>query len=270
MNKPRLTNLQKAKISLAYLAWEDMDKLNKPPHNRLLKHVLGSTLGEINRFFRQAGESSQDVIRVFRTWELTLYPKISIGFDPDRNVLIINLWSWMFSVLSNMKQLEVGFSPLCLKASELIHEFQHYVYLDKHKMLEASDEESELFRSKHGGIMEETAFRKQIAVLKTYKKVAPLRIPMIAFKIDAWENGGRCTFRFLKESQQATETLIDGLVKQYEEAIELAKLDTGASRYNEESDRMDCQMNETISQALNLPIDVSLDKDQFKTTSVYF
>jgi len=169
-----------------------------------------------------------------------------------------------------MKQLEVGFSPLCLKASELIHEFQHYVYLDQHKMLDASEEESELFRKEHGSIMEETALRKQITILKKYKKVAPPEIPMIAFKVGAWKNGRQCKFRFIKEYRQETEALIDGLVHQYEEAIELVKEDTGASKYNEESDKSDCQMNETISKALNLPIDVSLDKNQFETTSVCF
>jgi len=146
MKQLKITNLQKDKIRLAYLAWKDMNQLSKSPDYSLLKHVSDSKLNEMNLFFRQVGESLQEVMDAFGTWEFTLYPKISIGFDSSRNVLIVNLWSWMFSMLSNTEQPEVGFAPLCLKAPELAHEFQHYIYLKQHEMMHASEEESELFR----------------------------------------------------------------------------------------------------------------------------
>ena len=209
-------------------------------------------------------------MQAFRTWEFTLYPRISIGFEPQRNVLIVNLWSWMFSMLSSIEQSEIGFAPLCLKASELVHEFQHYLYLNEHEMIGAPEEESELFRKNHGSLMEEKAFRKQINVLQKYKKVADPEIFLITFKVDSWENGRTCRFTTIKEHRQKTDDLIDSLVRQYEEAIELAKEDASASKYEEESDKHDCEINEAISKALNLPIDVRLDKSHFKSISVCF
>lgn len=270
MKKPQMTDLQKRKIAFAYLAWKDIGRLGKLPYNHALKDVLDLTLDEIGGFFQLVGESWQDVIQAFRTWEFTLYPRISIGFESRRNVLIVNLWSWMFSMLSNMEQSEIGFAPLCLKASELVHEFQHYVYLNEHEMIGAPEEESELFRENHGSLMEEMAFRKQVNVLQKYKKVADPEIFLITFKVDTWENGRTCKFAIIKEYRQKTEDLINRLVRQYEEAIELATEDASASKYKEESDKHDCEINEAISKALNLPIDVRSDKSHFKTISVCF
>jgi hypothetical protein len=268
MKKPQMTDLQKRKIAVAYLAWKDIGAPGKSPYNHVLKDVFDLTLGEIGGFFQLVGESWQDVIQAFRIWEFTLYPRISIGFEPQRNVLIVNLWSWMFSMLSNIEQSEIGFAPLFLKASELVHEFQHYVYLNEHGMIGVPEEESELFRENHGGLMEEEAFRKQVNVLQKYKEVADPETFLITFKVDAWENGRKCKFAIIKEHRQKTADLIDRLVRQYEEAIELAKEDASASKYNEESDKHDCEINEAISKALNLPIDVRLDKTHFKTISV--
>ena len=117
--------------------------------------------------------------------------------------------------------------------------------------------------------MEEIAFRKQIDILEKYKKVAPPKVSIIALKVEEWKNDG--SFRInIKKYLQETENLINGLVQQYEMAIELVKEDTDASKYTEESDKNDCRVNEAISKALNLPIDVNLGKTRYKTASFCF
>lgn len=269
MKRITLNKLQEAKIRLAYLAWKDMIQLSKPPHSRLLEYVWDSTRDEMRPFFNQVGESFQEIAQAFRTCEFTLYPKISHGFDPHRNVLIINLWSWMFSVLSNTQQSEVGFAPLLLKAVELAHELQHYNYLKKRKMLGVSESKSDLFAKQHGSKMEEIAFSKQINILERYKKIAAPETNIITFKVVAWKKDGNCTLK-PKEYRLRTEGLIQGFVQQYETAIDLVKKDASGSMYAEESDKNDAQTHKEISRALNLPIDINLDQAHYNRVRVHF
>jgi hypothetical protein len=269
MKQINLNDLQKAKIRLAYCARKDIDQLNRKPYSRYLKYVCDSTCEEMRSFFDQVGENLQEILEAFRTWEFTLYPEISIGFDSHREVLIINPWSWMFSVLSNADRSDVGFAPFFLKAAELVHEFQHYDYLKKNKMLGVSEAESDLFAKEHGSEMEKMAFRRQIAVLQRYKEFAVPETFIITFRIDVWRNDGSCSIK-PKEYRLKTEGLIDGFVRQYEAALNLVKEDTGASKYAEESDRSDAQTNEAISKALNLPIDVNLDKTHYQRFTFAF
>ena len=269
MKSIRLHELQKAKIRLSYFAWKDMNLLNKTPHSILLKRVWDSTRDEMRSFFDQVGESFREMVQALGTCVLTLYPKISHGFDAHRDVLIINLWSWMFCGLS-IQSFEVGFAPIFLKAGELFHEFQHHEYLKKNRMLGVSENELDLFSKQHGSEMEEIAFRKQIEILKRYKKIAPSAISIITFKAFAWKNDGNCTIKPKQYTGLRTEDIIDGFIQQYETAIALVKEDVSASKYTEESDETDAQINKEISRALDLPIDVNQDRSRYKEIKLYF
>jgi len=264
-----LNKLQETKIRLAYFAWKDIMQLSKLPHSCLLEYVWDSTKDEMCVLFNQAGESFQEIVDAFRACEFTLYPKMSMGFDAHTKFLIINLWSWMFRVLSNTQQSEVGFVPLFFNAVDLAHEYQHYNYLRKSNILGASETELDDFSKQHRGKMEEIALKKQINILKRYKNVAPPEISIITFKVTSWKNDGKCTIK-PKEYRLLMKGLIDRFVQQYENAIDLVKKDTSGSKYTEESDKKDAKINKEISMALNLPIDVNLDEAHYKRVAHYF
>ena len=263
-----LNELQKAKIRLAYFAWKDMNQLNKKPYSSLLKFVWDSTQDKMTDFFSQIGESFQEIKQAFRTCELTLYPKISIGFEAHRKILIINLWSWMFCSLSTQSA-DVGFAPSFFKAAELFHEFQHYEYLKDNKMLGVAETELDPLREQHGSEMEELAFRRQIEILGRYKEVAPSEILIITFKVFDWKNSGNCTIK-PKEYRLRTKGVIDGFIQQYKTAIDLVKKDASGSKYTEESDKNDVQTNQEISRALKLPMDVNQDESYYNKIEVRF
>jgi hypothetical protein len=169
MSHISLSDLQKHEIKLSFLAWEDMSQLNVHPHSDLLKSVWDSTRQEIASFCDCISEDFHEIADAFRTCELALYPKISIGFDAEGNLLIVNIWSWMFSVLS-LQSSDAGFALPFMKAGELFHELSHFNYLKENGMINASETESNAFKQQHGSEMEEIAFRKQIEVLEHYKK----------------------------------------------------------------------------------------------------
>jgi len=263
-----LNKLQWSNLRLAYFAWKDINKLTKKPHSSLLEFAWDSTHQEMITFFGQVGESYQEIGQSLRTYEFTLYPKISHGFDAHRESLIVNLWSWMFCNLST-QPVEVGFAPSFLKAGELFHEFQHYKDIKDNNLLGASESALDHFSEQHRSEMEEKAFREQIKILNRYKKVAPPVVSIIAFKVIAWKNNGDCTIKPKKYTLK-TKGVIDDFIQKYKGQIDLVRKDISGTKYTEESDKTDGESHLEISRALNLSIDLNKDESYYKKVKVSF
>ena len=68
------------------------------------------------------------ISRVFHKFELTMDPSISWCFESENNALVLNIWSLFFSTIPEGA---VVFRPIEELAGALIHEYEHYLFLNK-------------------------------------------------------------------------------------------------------------------------------------------
>jgi hypothetical protein len=175
------------KLKLSWIASRNIKLLTTNPNHRLLYDVWNSMKEELSFIFNRTENSFEKIGIAFKTFDVTMDPRVSTEFDPTPCKLKMNLLLLLFCESSFG---EIAFNLGFLMAGSLVHEYDHYNFLYKHKLLRAPKETQDEFAEQFGSEMEKSAFEKEILFLRKCEEVLPKNIQLYIPKSVEWSSDG--------------------------------------------------------------------------------
>ena len=168
--KYHLDEIEKNKLQLVWLSCKDFRMLRQAKNQALLKKVWTNTKNEMQLYFRNYSTSLDSIVNTFQKVNFTIDPSYPCGYDPEKNILILNLWNLLYAVTESNSAVPTPAWKLC---GELIHEHDHYKFIVEHNMIGKTEKEYEGFNKKYLKKLEKRAFLTQQNFLGNCKKMFP-------------------------------------------------------------------------------------------------
>ena len=247
---------------IAWLSCTDFGRLKESNNRAILNKTWKNLKNSLYPYFRDQPISLDAIAGDFKKITLTLNPTISFGYDPKRNILIYQLWNFLFDLCADNRECFAvpAFPPKL--AAELVHEHDHYLFLKDHDMIGKDKDE------KCEAETEKCAFAAQIAFLEKCKSNTPPSFIFEQIKVTAWTTDGQptlhpnCTIDLLSRAK-----IIAQINDQIQVQSQAAKeIDDG--NYSKSSYSIDVSQCVDIVKMLTLPTRVNTKKETYPEITI--
>ena len=246
-----LDRTEEIKLYLMWLSCKNFSALNETKNQNLLKETWADVKANLKHYFRNYAISLESIFDTFKKINLTIDPKYPCGYDPEKDILLFNLWSLFFSLTDD------GFatsSPPWQIGGNLIHEFDHSLFFRRFNMIGKREKDYKEFEKEHLSELEKRAYSKQIDFLEKCKKNVPCEALSYKIKVRNWSLDGIAinrnvpVFRKLKNDEMSS---IHQAICQIRDVVH--KIDTGKS-YDDFSTGDSISDHLKLVKLLSLPI----------------
>jgi hypothetical protein len=145
-----------------------------PLFSRIFYFSVASVKNELYMYFKNHQITLDAIIGAFKTIHLTVDPKISMQYDSEQNTLDYHLWSLFFALCGDDGNRFCIPIPPWKLGGEIVHEFDHYLFLKEHDMIGKVKDKADEFKEKNLAEIEKRASSQQIIFLKNCRKNVPL------------------------------------------------------------------------------------------------
>lgn len=255
-----LDKIEKTKLYLMWLSCKDLSMLSETKNLILLKEVWKNIKSQLRHYFKDYAISLQSIIDTFKKINLTIDPSLSCGYDPEKDVLIFNLWALFFSLTSDNFATP---APTFKTAGELIHEFDHYSFCKQYGMIGKTEKEYEEFNKSYFRQLEKSAFTNQKAFLENCKNNVPSKTLFYKLKIRKWSSSGKpigIEAPVIQLPKEAVMNSIDQMICEISDVV--SKIETGV-RYDVISTENSTEISLKLVDVLSLPIKFDAKKKDY-------
>jgi len=183
-----LDRAEKIKLYVVWLSCTNFGALSETINIGFLKEAWGTVKDELRTYFRNYCITIDSITGAFRKINLTIDPNLPCGYDPEKDILIFNLWTLFFSLTQD------GFvtpTPAWQTAGSLIHEYDHYVFLRDCGMIGGTEDECKHFSKENLSKLEKRAFSSQIAFFEKCKEKVPPKQRSYRLRKLKWTSDGK-------------------------------------------------------------------------------
>jgi hypothetical protein len=256
-----LDKMEQNKLYLVWLSSKDFSKLNENKNQALLKDVWASMKNELFIYFQNQQTALETITGDFKSIWLTLDPKISMQYDAEQNTLEYHLWCLFFSLGGDKGNSFVIPTPAWKLGGELVHEHDHFLFLNEHDMIGKGKDKSDDFKEKHAKEIEKKAYSRQLDFLSKCKdNVPPLTLTYRIEKMQ-WARDGR---PLTDLSTPITKLTTEDMQKSIEQAIhgysEVAREVESGGNYDDSVDENNVQTNSEMERIMSLPTKLDAKK----------
>jgi len=255
-----LNETEKTGLYLTWLSCNDFGALRKIENQVLLKKAWANIKGRLPHYFKNHVISLDSIVKTFKKINLTINPKIDCAYDPEKDMLIYNLWSLFFS--STNDEFATPKPPWQI-AGLLIHEYDHYLFFRKSAMIGKTEKEYEEFNREHLNELEKRAYSNQIAFLEKCKKKVPSKALTYKIRIRKWSPDGKPIDHEIPVIPMAKKGIINQInqvILQYRNVLRKIEVGKGYDDFSRE-DSMKSHLK--IIDLLSLPIKLDPSKDNY-------
>lgn len=212
-----LDEIEKAKLNLLWLSSKDFHLLRKPENKARLKMVWTNKKNEMQTYFQKYAIPLNSIVNTFKKVSFTINPIYPSGYDPEKNILLLNLWDLLYTVTSSNFAIP---TPPWKLGGELVHEHDHYNFLVEHNMSGKTEKEYERFNKKYLRKLEKRAFLIQQNFLGNCKKNVPSRTLTYTIRIHRWlPKKMDWVVNVLSSTREGIISSIDDVISQISEII---------------------------------------------------
>jgi len=188
--REEISGIDKTIQHALYLTWtscKNFDLLNNTQNKQLLNDVWASIKSKVNPFFEGEDISFNTITKDIKDIILTVKSTSGQAYSPVKNVFEYNLWSLFFTIDGT------DAVTLCYPwqlASELVHEYDHFLFARSFGIVGANPEIAAKFRETHSVEGEIRAYTAQRDFLLRCQKKATHYIKH-QIQIQGWDTDGR-------------------------------------------------------------------------------
>jgi len=260
-----LDRTERIKLHLIWLSCKNFSALSKTENQALLKEAWANVKRNIRRYFRNYATSLGLIINAFKKINLTIDPNLHYGYDPEKDVLIFNLWSLFFSLTSDEFATP---TPPWQTAGVLIHEFDHYLFFRESSMIGKTEKNYDEFNKEHLGELEKRAFHNQVTFLEKCKKNVPCETLDYKIRIRKWSADGKTTDSEIPVFRTSKNGVIDNInqaIRQYRDV--LLRIEAGRN-YDDFSTKDSIEDHSKMVDLLSLPIKLGPNRKNYPKIEV--
>lgn|GEM_PF-3123713 len=253
----------KTSLFLAWLSCKDFNQLRKEDNFALLEEIVKEAKNSLYPYFKDQPVTLNAIVRDFGKITLTTNPKIAFGYDYERDILLHNLWLFLFDVCGDFAS---SAFPAAL-AGHLVYQHDIYLSLQENDIIGKPEDVKAAFQAKHGLEVDRRAVSRHIAFLEKCKSndLLPLEIDLV--KVTAWNNDGHPILspncEMYMTPKPTIVALIDDLIKQHSQT--LTEMGEGKGYL---TDEVNSQMVLDLSKALSLPIKLKAKQTNYPEITV--
>lgn len=255
-----LDKIEETKLHLTWLSCKDFSSLNDSVNQTLLKETWINIKSELRAYFKNNVISLQSIVKTFKRIIITIDPRLPCAYDPEKDVLIFNLWSLFFTLTND------GFAtpvPPWDAAGQLVHEFDHYLYFKENDMIGKREKDYEEFDKENLCHLEKRAYSNQKTFLEKCKNKVPFETLMYKIKIRNWSQDGKfIDFEapIIQMCKEKMKDSIDHAICQISNIVD--SIDTG-KRYDVLSTEDSVNKHSKMIEILSLPIKLDREKKDY-------
>ena len=240
----------KTSLFLAWLSSNDFNQLHKEDNFALLEEIVKEQKSSLSPYFKNQAVSLDRIVKDFDKITLTTNPKIAFGYDFERELLLYNLWLFLFESCG-------GFASSAFPATlagHLVYQYAIHLSLKENGIIDKPKDVKAAFQKEHGLEVDRRAVRNHIAFLEKSKSNNLLPLVVDLVKVTDWSYDGRPNLSLDCEmymiSKPAIVALIDDLIKQHSQAL----TEMVGKHYSKSTNESNSQMVVELSKALSLPL----------------
>jgi hypothetical protein len=256
----------KTSLFLAWLSHHDFNQLLKEDNFALLEEILKEQKNSLSPYFKNQAVSLDKIIKDFDKITLTTNPKIAFGYDFEREILLYNLWLFLFEPCG-------GFASSSFPASfagHLFYQYNIHLSLKKNGVIGKPKDVKAVFQKEHGLEIDKQAVQTHIDFLEKTKTNDLLPIVVDLVKVTSWSPEGRPNLSSDSEMYMTPKTaivaLIDDLIKQQSKTLS----EMVDKHYSKSTDESNSQMVLELSKALSLPLKSNTKKSIYPEITISF
>ena len=254
----------KTSLFLAWLSSHDFNQLHKEDNFTLLEEIVKEQKSSLSPYFKNQAVSLDRIVKDFDKITLTTNPKIAFGYDFERELLLYNLWLFLFETCGDFAS---SAFPAAL-AGHLVYQYDIFLSLKENNVIDKPKDVKAVFQKEHGLEVDRKAVRKHIAFLEKSKSNNLLPMAVDLVKVTDWSYNGRpnlspeCEMHII--SKPAIVALIDDLIKQQSHAL----TEMIGKHYSKSTNESNSKMVVDLSKALSLPLKSTVKKSVYPEITV--
>jgi len=240
----------KTSLFLAWLSHHDFNQLHKEDNFMLLEEILKEQKNCLSPYFKNQAVSLDRIVKDFDKITLTTNPKIAFGYDFERELLLYNLWLFLFEPCG-------GFASSSFPASfagHLVYQYNIHLSLKENCIIGKPNDVKAVFQKEHGLEIDRRAVQCHIDFLEKAKSNNLLPLVVDLVKVTSWSFDGRPSLSSDCEMYMTPKTaivaLIDDSIKQQRQTLS----EMVDKQYSKSTDEANSQLVLELSKALSLPI----------------
>jgi hypothetical protein len=248
-----LDKITNDELYLTWMSCTDFNALNNEDNREHFNCVWGAIKKQLTPFFQNQDITLDIIANDLREFVININPTLSFGYDAERNVLLFNLWSLLFDV--TVTNTVMPCMPWKL-AAEIVHEHDHYLFLESMGMIGKNAKEQDEFSENNWVKIETRAYVTESKFLQKCKDEISSTL-IHEFRITGWSLDGRpfpdSFYKCQTVSKQKIIAEIDHAIAECSNQIEKIKK---KYNYQEAAKNNDISHSSDRAKILSLPINL--------------
>jgi S-adenosylmethionine/arginine decarboxylase-like enzyme len=177
----QLSNDEKSKLHLAWLAWKN---IKAQEFVETFRPVWNGIVVEVEGILKKCDLKLS--VHDFQRIAFTLQPNISFAFSPIPEGAFINVWQFLFCIEND----QLYFRPVFSTSFCLVHELAHLEFWRNNGVLGKGKREKMRFGMKHGLEDEKHATSTEVNFIKKMLPMISNQSPTKLLRVNSWTESG--------------------------------------------------------------------------------